>query len=213
MVLPIFAIHLCCLLSSAQGYIDWCVPYWQPCTSISRAARYGAAYYVFKALMMPAALLQCYFWWVNAHWLVRMGLAQRLYLLPLGGVAGSALLVYVVALGNAGEGYYLLRRSGVIIYLGASFMGLIFLAKTIRHAVAAISKRAAGLLMGFCGAILLIGIASVLHNLISAHSHNQWEDVYEWWLVMLLCAFGLFVVWLWHKADLRGITQSGGTVR
>ena len=34
--------------------------------------------------------------------------------------------------------------------------------------------------------LLGIGIGSVLHDLIDPVGHEQWEDVYEWWLALLL---------------------------
>jgi hypothetical protein len=195
-LLPVLAMHLCWLVSSAQGFIDWCVPYWQPCTSISRAGRMGTAFYLFKVLMVPAALLQCFFWWANERWLAQLGLPRRFPFMVMGLVAAIALLVYVMALGIAGEEYHFLRRTGVIVYLGSSFIGLLVLVSAVlRHQGV---RQYRSRLIGLCGLILMVALVSIVHQYVAPYSHNRWEDVYEWWLVMSLNGLGLMMVWLWR---------------
>ena len=54
-LLPLVTIHVCFLVSVFEGHIDLCFPYWEGCSSISRAGRHGTAYFLFKGGMMPAA--------------------------------------------------------------------------------------------------------------------------------------------------------------
>ena len=45
-VAPIVFIHLTYLISAAQGYVPWCIPYIDSCTSISATGRHGIAFFL-----------------------------------------------------------------------------------------------------------------------------------------------------------------------
>ncbi|MBT8149281.1 MAG: hypothetical protein KJO24_05080, partial [Gammaproteobacteria bacterium] len=100
-LLPFAAANLSYLISASQGFVEWCVPYWQGCTSISAAGRHGAAYFVFKALMIPAAVLSALYWLAKFRWLSHLqnaaghaGHAVPLVCLSMGCVAAVGLVLY-----------------------------------------------------------------------------------------------------------------------
>ena len=103
-LLAAIAMHGAWLVSTAAGYVPDCIPHLDGCTSVSKAARQGAANVLFKALMIPNAFVQVWTWAVAARWIARASKdpgADR-GLRPLGMIAGVALLVYAVALGTDG---------------------------------------------------------------------------------------------------------------
>lgn len=51
------------LLSAAYGHVDWCVPFWESCSSISKAGRKPPAFFVFKAFFLPVAGLMLHRLW------------------------------------------------------------------------------------------------------------------------------------------------------
>src|SRR5690606_22378451 len=108
-LLPLITIHTTYLVSAAEGYVDWCIPYWHSCTSISKTGRYGSAYFIFKGAMIPASLLMLCWWWLCREWLIGMGLRTRsVKLLPwIGLVAAFSMLSYTLALGHAGDSFRL----------------------------------------------------------------------------------------------------------
>lgn len=55
--LPFFAVHLTWLLAASYGLVEWCNPYIDSCTSISATGRHAPASYVFRATMLPAAVV------------------------------------------------------------------------------------------------------------------------------------------------------------
>jgi len=63
-LVPIVAIHSTYLVSALQGHVPWCFPYFESCTSISATGRHGAAYFLFKGTMIPAAMLLMAFWFL-----------------------------------------------------------------------------------------------------------------------------------------------------
>jgi hypothetical protein len=60
-------------LAYAAGLMPWCIPYIDSCTSISATGREPPAFFVFKALMIPAAMLLMAYWLLNARWLRQLG--------------------------------------------------------------------------------------------------------------------------------------------
>ena len=55
--LPVLCVLLNHWLSIRGGYIPDCIPYFEGCTSISSTGRHGVSYWLFKAMMLPQALL------------------------------------------------------------------------------------------------------------------------------------------------------------
>lgn len=200
LALPLLAMHLGWLVSSAQGYIEWCVPYLEPCTSISRAGRYGAAYFVFKGLMIPASVLLVFFWWATGRWLQQLQVTPPAGLVPTACIASLALLLYTLMLGHAGDTFHLLRRIGVIGYMGLTF--LLQLRVSARLAEQGALQAAGRRLVRFLQLVLVIGLLSVLHAVVLPENHNLWEDVYEWWLALLMSVHSLALLRLWQRTGL-----------
>ena len=44
-LLPLVTMHVCYLLSASEQLVPWCLPWFEGCTSISRASRSGTAYF------------------------------------------------------------------------------------------------------------------------------------------------------------------------
>lgn len=71
-LMPLLTIHATFAIAAVEGHTSWCIPYWGSCSSISRTGRHGTAYFVFKGVMLPAALLGVLFWWLNRLWLLQL---------------------------------------------------------------------------------------------------------------------------------------------
>ena len=68
-LLPFLAVHGSYLVAASYGQVDWCVPYIDSCTSISATGRKPPASYLFRALMLPSAMIMMCYWWFNYSWL------------------------------------------------------------------------------------------------------------------------------------------------
>ncbi len=196
--LPLLTIHLCWWVSSAEGFIDWCVPYLEPCTSISRAGRYGSAWWLFKLLMLPAALCLVGYWWWCRRWLHWLTGKQVNSVLVLALFASGALVAYTVALG-AGPGLYaVIRRAGVIVFFAFSFLALLRVGAVLSQQSG--WQRTGRQLLCYSALLLAIGVSSVVHDLIDPVDHERWEDVYEWWLALLLLLQAGWVLNCWRRS-------------
>jgi len=66
-LLPAVAALLALALALQAGLVPACNPFVDGCVSISRAARHGLPNHVFRALVLPAAVLQALAWLLQAR--------------------------------------------------------------------------------------------------------------------------------------------------
>lgn len=204
-LLPFLCVHLCYLVAASFGHVDWCVPYWDSCTSISKAGRQLPEKLIFKALMIPTAVLSCFFWLILGRWL-RWQYQVGLPLMVLGVVANIFVVVYIVALGERGDVYYLMRRIGVILFFSLTmFSQLLFVHYLQRYII---SKSCPSSVLhiyriqyGIAMMIFTVGIGSVLLSVFYEH-YNRMDDAVEWILALLINAHFFTHYWLWKYLDI-----------
>ncbi len=200
------AVHLAWWLSLHYGYIPPCNPYWDGCTSISRAARHGISNHLFRLVVLPTALLHLLNWWLAARWLRDPGRprdVEALALLGLGAVSAAALALYATFLGTQGEAYELLRRYGVTLYFGCGYLAqLLFLRLALRRKRL---TRALGLWMQWiCVLMLMLGVFNtVATELIDDPAfHDRLENALEWQLGLLLVTWFAMQALAWRRVGL-----------
>lgn len=199
--LPLAATWIAFALSVQGGHIEACNPFWDGCTSISRAARHGLGNAVFRALVLPAAMLQVLLWWLLRHWLRGRGRDPGAVLSALGLVAGAFLVLYATFLGTEGAIYQLLRRYGVTVYFAATYLALLLALRHLHRPPADALYRP---LLGIALAMLALGIASTLATatVASEAMRDRIENVLEWQLGVWLTAMFVLVAWRWRAQRL-----------
>jgi hypothetical protein len=202
-LLPLVCVHLTYVLAASYGHVDWCVPYWDSCTSISATGRELPEKLVFKLLMLPASLCAFAFWWCAGHWLrTTYGHSSRAMVL-CGMVAALFLMLYVVALGES-NAYRWARQTGIILFFALTYVAqlcfLVRLARTPQRTP--LVSRVFRWQSAAAGLLLAIGIFSVLLDALWT-AYDSVEDAFEW--VMMLCISLQFCSHypLWHSAGLR----------
>lgn len=120
--IPVIAVHGAFAIGLWEGVAFECNPYFQGCTTISRAAREGNAIFFFRALMMPMAALLVIFWYLQRKWLEQVTQKSQLHILLLGGIGALFLILYVDFLGTEGDVNRFLRRYGIILYFGLTVL-------------------------------------------------------------------------------------------
>lgn len=191
LLLPLAAVHACYGLAVAGGHLPLCIPYVSGCTSISATGRYGVAYFVFKGGMLPTAVLVAAFWWLAAAWLAGLGdpgVRTRRWMLVLGLMAAVFLATYTLFLGHKGEIYNLLRRFGVTLYFGMSYLAALLLTGRIRKLRHQLPPRLAGAMLVLMIVLLLLGLGSIpVSNFVA--DKDPIENAIEWVFTLLLVAF------------------------
>jgi hypothetical protein len=199
------AAHLAWWLSLRAGYIEPCNPYWDGCTSISRAARHGLGNHLFRLLMLPCSALLAIHWWLSACWLGTAGERPRA-LAPLGVLCALALGVYATFLGTEGAAYGFLRRYGITVFFGCGFLAqLAFLSRWRSNDPRAMSRWQWRAMVAVCAAMLLLGMGNVAGDALlpDRAQQDRLENALEWQLGLLLVAWYLLQAWQWRGERLR----------
>jgi hypothetical protein len=217
-LLPAAAALIAFALALHQGLAPACNPFVEGCVSISRAARHGLPNHVFRALVLPAAVLQALAWLVQAHALsLTSRTAMRgsaMALAALGVAAGIALVLYGSFLGTEGPVYRWLRRYGTVVYFGGTCLAMLLLGRALQrlHALGSLHfprghERA---LLVLFGAIVLLGLGNALAGLwADAALQDRIENATEWWGSLGLTLALVVIADLWRRWDLRGALSLG----
>lgn len=192
-----------------------CFPFTDGCVSISRAVRSGPGLHLFRAVMLPVAVLMFVTWASLGAWLAAQGLGnarRRRWLVGLGAVGAVFLVVYATWLGTDGEWYGWLRRYGVTVYFGATALAQLLLLWILwprRREVA--GGRLAGpvaWLAALVGAQWVLGVFSSLKRLLFDDPVliDRIENVVEWWFAVPMVLAFLAIALLFRRTGfhLRG---------
>ena len=216
-LLPIIVVNGCYIVSVVGNHIPGCIPYLQGCTSISSAGRYGAAYFLFKAGMIPLALLLAYFWILVRRWLVALGDRQNRELQALvyiGLLGATFLILYTAFLGTKGDIYSLLRRFGVTLYFSCTYLAQLLLLHrlvTLRDAgKIQLPRSITGGMLTITIVLLFLGLISIpIGNFIFIDEKKMVMNVIEWNFALLLSGYYLLVWQTWLRVDpVQNITDS-----
>ncbi|MBI3916690.1 MAG: hypothetical protein HY322_06750 [Betaproteobacteria bacterium] len=193
-------------LSVHLGIIPYCNPLIDGCVSISRAARHDLPNHVFRALLLPAAVLQALTWMLCRPWLRHLGARGPLMgALPwLGAAAAAFLVLYGTFLGTEGDAYRWMRRYGIVFYFGLTFLCMVSATGALSYLARAGVRIRPGwidrILITVCVITLAAGLVSVLvpHVLEDGTAKNRIENVIEWNVALAFTLFFLLLAWLWR---------------
>lgn len=200
-LIPLVTIHTTFVVSIIEGYVSWCIPYWDSCTSISRTGRHGSSYFIFKGTMLPGAVLGMVFWWLNALWLRHLGCMSRGWIasIPfLGLVSGFSLMAYTLALGHAGDAFEITRRAGVMGYFALTYIAQLLLSATLREHIG--WGRTGQHLLWLCQFTFCVGIFSVILSVANYDYYKTVDNAFEWVLALLINIHALWVALLWRRS-------------
>ncbi len=205
-LLPLAAIHLCYLLAAYLGHVPWCLPYVDSCTSISATGRQGPESHVFRATIMPSAVLMLVYWVLVHEWFKTLGnrmAAVRRIMLGLGLVASLGMIVYAAVLGEFGDGYRLQRRIGVTLFYAFTVLAQLLMAIQV-EAVARVRPtliplRISRALLVVSAATILVILAGLLFWAFFEH-YSRIEDAFAWWVTLLVLLQPLVAYFAWKES-------------
>lgn len=200
-LLALVAGHGAYLVSASQEIVPWCLPHLEGCTSISRAARTGAANILFKSLMLPYCAVLALFWWRTARWLRALRPAARAprVLFALGLVAALATALYTAALGVDGEFYQWMRRYGINLSFAFTVLSEILVANALLDETrVAVGLRRAMVVL--CAVMLLLGLASIPLQYFTG-TRSPALNAIEWTYAVLMLAFYPLIGTAWRRAN------------
>lgn len=212
-LVPITAAHLAYFVSAAGGHVDWCVPYWDGCTSISRAGRFGIGNHLFRALMLPHAAQLMMFWALAWLWLraLRPDATRRnATVLVLGVVAALFLILYASFLGVEGSVYQWLRRYGITVFFSFSVLAQMLVIALLQP-VPQLPRRLRSIMLAFAAALLILGLLSIpLQHF--ARDADRAMDALEWSYALLMALFYGLIGIAWGTTGFRVWAGTGAAV-
>jgi uncharacterized membrane protein YhdT len=218
-LLPFLAVHLAYLAAAAAGDVPWCLPYIDSCTSISATGREPPASFLFRALMLPSAVIMMAYWWFNHAWLAALGRQHGRYraagnhaMLALGLLACTGLVLYVAVLGEAGDVWRAQRRAGTVLFFSFTFLAQLLLVAQLRHLapqLPGVPRWLPAAMLLVCVILLALGVLTVVLDVWDGAWYDTIEDAFEWVLALLLQGNFLLGYLLWRRAGWGLVVAAG----
>ena len=204
-LLAIFSGNLTFLLSVNEGFIEICFPYFDGCSSISKAGRKGLAANFFKLTIIPVMTL------LSVYWVITYNLIRNTYginkiqgkIMLLFGIIGSFFgIIYTSFLGSEGDIYQLLRRFGIYFFFLGTYLGQILetnLIGNIEETKLSFYPKIMRLIVFLIGSIILISIP--IYGFID---EDDWlENILEWNITLLIFLYFILSSLFWRIGKLR----------
>ncbi len=203
-ILPLLASNTVYLLSAYEGFIPWCMPYIDGCTTISQAARSGNSIFIFRATMITYAVLLIWFWVYVQQWLSLLyGRTTKVArIITWLGITGAIfLIIYIDFLGTTGEVNRFMRRYGIMIFFTFTPLAQLLLLKQHYNVLPSLpgvvgryrvlqSQSIVLFLM------LLIGFISILLDVLQIKTTES-ENIVEWNFSLLLNLYFIGMIFIW----------------
>ena len=216
-ILPLFISNVVYLLSAYEGFIPWCIPYIDGCTTISKAARSGDSIFIFRATMIAYGVLLIWFWIYVRQWLDQLyGYTSNMarIILWLGIVGAIFFIVYIDFLGTTGEVNRFMRRYGILIYFICTPLAQILLLREHYNILPSlqedtINPKALKYQLIIIVLMLLIGIVHGVLEVTHTKTYES-ENIVEWNLALLMQFYflGLFFIWKGYRYYLDNDSNS-----
>ena len=191
-IFPFIAIHISLILSVQSEYLTLCNPYIDGCYSISRVARQPSSIIIFKILMLISAFSLFFLW-------------PRLFkpnynkiLILIGRVGSLFLIAYIVALGEEGFLYELMRRFGVFIFYIFTLISQWVFTLNVDSRKRRFLDKIFLINIITCFQILAFFVAIPFFLFIENHSYI--ENIIEWWITLLITLW-FFINFIYYRKN------------
>lgn len=209
-LLPFLVVHATYLLAAAHSQVEWCFPYLESCASISATGRQPPASYLFRATMLPTAVILGAYWWLNHVWLGELQrreggarCAANNWMLALGLLACVGLILYVSVLGEAGSAWARQRRIGTVLFFSFTYIAqLLFLSqlRRLRGQLPTVPELLLRAMWILCYTLLATGVLTVILQAWDKAWYMTVEDAFEWILALMLQANFMLGYLVWRHA-------------
>ena len=195
---PLIGINLAFWVGASADVLPSCIPYLDGCTSISATGRYAPGDRLFRAIMLPQAVVLAITWYFAALWQKSLNPASRTATpaMVCGLVGAAALILYVSYLGTREPFYELMRRFGIYFYFAGTVFGQIFLTwglkrSPLRRAMAAV-----------VAVPWLLGLANFIQKALR-EDPDRMENVIEWNVSVMMQVWFLLLYVAWRRTGFK----------
>lgn len=202
-LVPIIAAHGAFFIGLWQGVANECVPYFEGCTSISRAARNGDAIFLFRGLMMPTTALLMIFWYLQCVWLKELTDKSYNTIFVLGTIGAVFLVLYADFLGTEGNFYGFMRRYGITFYFAMTILAQMLSIRSLQKLGNSLDKKIRQYLtIQFILMVLywVLGITNVVIKATGVSWADQSENIIEWHFALYMSLYFGLTAMMWKRS-------------
>lgn len=203
-VAPIIGINLAYWIGVEHGNLPSCIPYLDGCTSISATGRYPPGDRLFRAVMLPQAVLLVMTWHFAALWLraVRPAAKGANVALVSGLIGAVALILYVSYLASNDPFYELMRRYGIYFYFLGTAVAQI--AVTLTMALSRLRQ----LMLWIIVTPFVLGVYNLIQKVMISDL-NSIENRIEWISSLLMQVWFICLYVAWRRSNFRIVARTG----
>ena len=202
--MPLLASNAVYLLSAYEGFIPWCIPYTDGCTTISQAARSGNSIFIYRATMIAYGVLLIWFWTYAQQWLDHLNshATKTSRTIKWLGIMGAiSLIIYIDFLGTTGEVNRFMRRYGIMIFFTFTPLAQLLMLKQHFNILQSAAKGAIKIrILQYQLIVLLlmlaIGFISIILDATQSKTYIS-ENIVEWNFSLLLNLYFAGMIFIW----------------
>ena len=203
-VLPLVTITTSYFVAASVEHVASCIPYLTGCTSVSSTGRMAPESLIFRAGLLPAAVVLILFWHRSAVFLELNGdTTFRVNALKAVGLAlGLSLMLYALTLGFEDGPYPRLRRIGMSGFAIGTFVAellFVFGYKPLRRADTSALWR---WLIAFCVALPLLDLLSEVVKWAGVDGNSP-DHVATWNAFVAASAYYFLTGTIWRRHGFR----------
>jgi hypothetical protein len=202
-LVPLIGINLAYWIGVNADVLPSCIPYFDGCTSISATGRYPPGDRLFRAIMLPQAVLLAVTWSFAVLWLRSLSPQSKAAIpaLIFGLTGAAALILYVSYLGTKEPFYELMRRFGIYLYfLGTAVAQMILTLGLAR-------SRVRQSMLWIVAVPWLLGLVNFAQKTLRENP-DRMENIIEWIVSVFMQIWFVLLYVAWRKTK---FTVSVGT--
>lgn len=201
---PIIGVNIAYWIGVNYAGLPECIPYLDGCTSISSTGRYPPGDRLFRAVMLPQAVLLAVSWYLTALWLrtTRPDTKHIATVLVAGFGGAIALILYVSYLASNDPFYQVMRRSGIYFYFILTALAQIVTTLSMER------SRLRSAMLFIMAMPFALGVYNFFQKAMFLDSGNM-ENRIEW-IVSLLMQTWFICLWLaWRRSRFELVAKAG----
>lgn len=210
-MLPLVTINICYLVAISLDHLPACFPYVSGCTSVSSTGRLPPESLIFRAGMLPLAIVVLLVWRRCSTFLELGGQSgvRLTSIRLLGVVAALSLVLYTVTLGLVGNEYKILRRIGIDGFALSNYIAQLIFVLSYRHMRSGTTEKLGRWLVAICVTVPAIAIAGELAKWLGVSRHPA-NNIVAWNALILQCAYFAVLSRLWRQHGFGSEFHLGG---
>ncbi len=189
--LPLLTIIISFIWSANLNLINWCIPNFDGCTSISRVGRYEPVVYFFKPLMLIYAIFLGLFW-KNYYELLNFdNINISKFSLLIAYCSILFLVLYIIFLGE-GKLYKFFRQIGIFIYIFFTVLTQIIFSNKLKS-LSYFNKKFGYLIYYYSLILGLVGLLLFPFMIMKIIEITNFKNIVSWNYFLLIQIYFLMI--------------------